>query len=266
MGSTEKEIESLIKKNPGIEPKLLEREIPQQSITLSAYSIGTYPVTNEKFEAFIENSGYITTAETEKTGFVFTPKFEVVKGADWRHPQGPKSTIKDKEDHPVVQVSWFDAIEYCKWLSKKTGLIFRLPSEAEWEKAARGEDGRTYPWGNRWYSNNANAEYKIKDTTPVDLFSQKGESVFGCVDMCGNVFEWTSTSIGTAEPWPAKYTYPYNPKDGREDLSDKTSRRIGRGGSYSRDPVFCRCAFRFADNPNDRYSAQGFRVACDSHI
>ncbi|MCL4389858.1 MAG: formylglycine-generating enzyme family protein, partial [Patescibacteria group bacterium] len=170
------------------------------------------------------------------------------------------SSIKEKDNHPVVQVSWFDAIEYCKWLSAKTNKNYRLPTEVEWEKAARGTDGRIFPWGNTWNPEICNVEYRFKGTTPVGKFSPASDSPYGCVDMCGNVFQWTSTTIGSTDPWPAKYTYPYNPNDGRENL-EGTTRRVGRGGSYSRGEVYCRSAFRFADLPTDRYSAQGFRIA-----
>ena len=218
-------------------------------------------MTNREFAQFIKEVGYETTAEKGNFGFVFSPGFSKVIGADWKRPFGPDSSIIDKENHPVVQVSWFDAIAFCRWLSKESGKNYSLPTEAEWEKAARGTDGRMFPWGNKWNSGLCNAEYRFKGTTPVGQFSPQGDSPYGCVDMAGNVFEWTSTTIGSFEPWPAKYSYPYKPNDGRENLKPET-RRVGRGGSYSRGEVYCRTAFRFADLPADRYSAQGFRVAC----
>ncbi len=116
--------------------------------------------------------------------------------------------------------------------------------------------------GNDWNPKICNVEYRTKDTTPVDKFSPKSDSPYGCADMCGNVFEWTSTTIGSLKPWPAKYKYPYDPSDGRENMSLKT-RRVGRGGSYSRNEIYCRTAFRFADPATDRYSAQGFRVVLE---
>lgn len=259
MGSTRETIEDLLKRFPETERQLLEREIPQHKAFLREYFIGKYPVTNNEFSFFVKESGYITTAEKKGTGYVFTPKFNEVKGANWKHPFGLNSGIKDKNNHPVVQISWYDALEYCQWLSRKTGEKYRLPTEAEWEKAARGADGRIFPWGNDWNPIICNVEYKIKDTTPVGKFSPASDSPYGCADMCGNVFQWTSTTIGSIEPWPSKFKYPYNPNDGRENLLLKT-RRVGRGGSYSRGELFCRTAFRFADMPDDRYSAQGFRI------
>ena len=262
MGSTREQIRDLLKRFPETDKRLLERELPQHKVFLKEYYIGKTPVTNREFLIFLKETNYITTAEKEGSGIVFTPGFNEIKGADWKHPQGPDSNIKDKDDHSVVQVSWYDAIEYCRWLSEETGKKYRLPTEAEWEKAARGTEARIFPWGNNWDPKICNTEYRIKDTTSVGRFSPDSDSFYGCADMCGNVFEWTSTTIGSVEPWPSKYKYPYNPKDGREDMA-VNARRVGRGGSYSRGEVFCRAAFRFADPPNDRYSAQGFRIVLE---
>lgn len=259
MGSTEEQIKKLIKRYPEIDKRLFDREFPQHKVFLDEFYIGKYDVTNKDFSEFVKDTGYITTAEREKFGFVFRPEFARVDGASWVHPTGPESEIKEKQDHPVVQVSWYDALKYCNWLSEKTGQKYRLPTEAEWEKSARGTDGRIFPWGNDWNPAIINAEYRLRETTPVGSFPDS-DSPFGCSDLSGNVFQWTSTTIGTDKPWPARFTYPYDPTDGREDLTLPT-RRIGRGGSYSRGEPFCRSAFRFADLPTDRYSAQGFRVA-----
>ncbi|MCX6706435.1 MAG: formylglycine-generating enzyme family protein [Candidatus Woesebacteria bacterium] len=259
MGSTKKEIKKYADKFPDVDKRLLKRECPQHKVFLESYKIGKYPVTNDEFEIFIRSTGYVTLAEKEGFGFVFSPNFSSVKGADWRHPLGSNSEILLKQKHPVVQVSWYDAVAFCNWLSDKTRKKYYLPSEAQWEKAARGKNARIFPWGNNWNSKICNAGYRFKGTTPVGKFSPDSDSPFGCVDMSGNVFEWTSTTIGTTEPWPEKFNYPYKPNDGREDQTVKT-RRVGRGGSYSRSEVFCRTSFRFADPPSDRYSAQGFRV------
>jgi formylglycine-generating enzyme required for sulfatase activity len=259
MGSTDIDVDGLSRRFPEVERNLLLREIPQHSVFLPEYKIGKYLVTNREFSEFVRETGYITTAEKKESGFVFLPKFNEVTGANWLCPFGPGTTIVGKEQHPVVQVSWRDALEYCHWLSKKTGKEYRLPTEAEWEKAARGTDGRIFPWGNGWHPDRCNCEFRVKGTTPVGKYSPEGDSPYGCADMAGNVFEWTSTTIGTTEPWPAKFNYPYTTTDGREDLTADT-RRVDRGGSYSRGEVYCRCAFRFADPPEDRYSAQGFRV------
>lgn len=262
MGSTTNDIAKILKLFPDFEIKLLKREIPQHEVYLLDYAISKYPIANNQFGKFIKETNYVTTAEKEGTGFVFDPKFRIVKGADWKHPLGNNSNLEGKDLHPVVQVSWHDAIKFCSWLCKKTGDRYRLPTEAEWEKAAKGEGKRCFPWGDKWNPNFCNADFRVGDTTPVNCYEKFNVSPYGCVDMCGNVFEWTSTTTGITEPWPELYKYPYNDKDGRENLV-KTTRRIGRGGSYSRNYVYCRNTFRFADPPTDRYSAQGFRIACD---
>lgn len=259
MGTTKKEIEKYEKRFPDIDRRLLEREYPQHKVFLKKYRIGKYPVTNEEFEEFIKATGYLTVAEKEGFGCVFNPGFASIKGADWRHPLGHKSNLFLKQKHPVVQVSWYDAVEFCRWRSETTGKKYYLPSEVEWEKAARGVDARIYPWGDKWNPDICNAEFRFEGTTSVGKFSPQADSPFGCADMSGNVFEWTSTTIGSIDAWPSKFNYPYKADDGRENQKAE-KRRVGRGGSYSRSEVYCRTSFRFADPPSDRYSAQGFRV------
>ncbi len=260
MGTTKKQFEELVRKYPETDRRLFEREIPQHSIFLPKFQISKYPVTSEQFADFVKAVGYETTAEREGWGFHFAGRMEKVKGADWQHPHGPESTIEDKGSHPVVMVSWDDARAFCAWLSKATRDKYHLPTEAEWEKAARGTDGRIWPWGNGWDERLCNCKNIVGDTAPVGKYSPQDESPYSCSDMMGNVLEWTSTTIGTTEPWPSKFKYPYDPSDGREDPSPRT-RRVGRGGTFQRDEGFVRCAFRFADMPEDRYSSMGFRVA-----
>jgi formylglycine-generating enzyme required for sulfatase activity len=260
MGSTEAEVEELIRRYQDADRRLLERELPQHTVHLPAYRIGKTPVTNAQFAVFVEATSYRTTAEEEGWGFHWPDKIAKVEGADWRHPAGPGSQIDDKMDHPVVQVSWHDAVVYCAWLAESTGKPYRLQTEAEWEKAARGTDGRRWPWGDEWNPEFCNCERRVGDTTPVGKYSPVGDSPFGCVDMIGNVWEWTSTTIGSKEPWPSRFVYPYRPDDGREDMSLLT-RRVGRGGSWTNDERNSRCAFRFADPPSERYSNEGYRVA-----
>jgi formylglycine-generating enzyme required for sulfatase activity len=142
----------------------------------------------------------------------------------------PVQNWKRKKDHPVVNVTWKNAMEYCVWLNEtlktelRNNLILRLPTEAEWEKAARGLDGRKYPWGNTFSKNKCNAEVGSKsETTPVGSYSPQGDSPYGCADMGGNVWEWThSLDKG----------YPYDWKDGRED-EQSSDRRVRRGGAYN---------------------------------
>jgi formylglycine-generating enzyme required for sulfatase activity len=162
-----------------------------------------------------------------------------------------------KKKHPVTGVKWTEAMEYCKWLSVTLEnellsgtMIFRLPTEAEWEKAARGTDGRQYPWGAVFSKNRCNSsEAGHGSTTPVDLYSPYGNSAYDCVDMVGNVWEWTHS---------AYEHYPYDVKDGRES-EDKTVERVWRGGFYGMPGNHVKCMSRFPGNNGVLHTA-GFRV------
>jgi formylglycine-generating enzyme required for sulfatase activity len=165
---------------------------------------------------------------------------------------------KEKSDHPVVEVSWGDAQNYIKWMNQKhenelpNGYCFRLPSEAEWERSARGVAGNEYPWGNTFDKNKCNTwESGINGTTPVSKYSPQGDSPEGCADMAGNVLEWTRSLYG--------FKYPYIPDDGREDENVDDARYL-RGGSWSSDEGSARVAIRDVSYPNGRDSFIGFRV------
>ncbi|HEY5729433.1 MAG TPA: SUMF1/EgtB/PvdO family nonheme iron enzyme [Anaerolineales bacterium] len=184
------------------------------------YWIGRYPVTNEQYAKFVE--------ETNQ-------KHEWVK--DW----------KKKLDHPVVNVSWHDAQAFCEWLNQikdinmPDGYIFRLPTEAEWEKAARGEYGNEWPWGNEFDPKKCNStEGGRGGTTPVGAYSPAGDSPYGAGDMAGNVWEWTQSLLKD---------YPYQAGDGREDLKGSGS-RVFRGGSFYDTSRYVRCALRDSYNPS----------------
>jgi formylglycine-generating enzyme required for sulfatase activity len=139
-------------------------------------------------------------------------------------------------DHPVVCVSWDDAHFYTTWLAKTTRQLWRLPSVAEWEKAARGADGRLYPWGDTFDKARCNTdESGIKTTTPVGSYPT-GESPYHAQDMAGNVWEWTSSLY---QP------YPYRKNDGRENF-DSTDNRVLRGSSWLNDSQYARVAYRYS--------------------
>ncbi|MFZ5904541.1 MAG: P-loop NTPase fold protein [Chloroflexota bacterium] len=154
------------------------------------YWIGQFPITNAQFARFIEATKYQTLAEKE--GGWTGSKYE--KGYDWRHPLGPKDSFEKKLDHPVVQINWHEALAFCEWLDQikdvnlPKGYTFRLPTEAEWEKAARGEYGNEWPWGNDFDQNKCNSSEGGKGgTTPVGAYSPAGDSPYGAAGWCSRL-------------------------------------------------------------------------------
>lgn len=204
-------------------------------LRLPEFWIDKTPVTNAEFARFVQASGYRTTAELTGVGCAYGGgKWEDIQGADWRHPGGPETDIQNKAGHPVVQVSWEDAAAYARWAGK------RLPTEQEWEKAARGTDGGEYPWGNQEPTHElCNFSKKEKGTTPVGKYSPQGDSPFGCVDMAGNIWEWTASD-------------------------DESGGRVLRGGGWSHPAEYVRAVLRPSHNPDDRYDTDGFRCVGDA--
>lgn len=169
-----------------------------------------------------------------------------------------KDFDKGKEDHPVVNVSWYDAMEYCQRLNKllkkefPSDFVLRLPTEAEWEKASRGTDGRVYSWANIFDYQSCNTYEGGKgETTPVWLYSPQGDSPYGCADTIGNVLEWTHSLY---KP------YPYKDKDGREDEKSLEDPRVLRGGSFLDQFDLVCCTSRFSGDPKSADKVSGFRV------
>jgi formylglycine-generating enzyme required for sulfatase activity len=208
-------------------------EKPQRTIDLPEYWISRTPVTNAQFAHFVQATNHRTTAEQQGYGWVWMGNgWGRIKSADWRHPIGPESSIDGKDNHPVVQVSWNDAKAFCDWAA----LI--LPTEEQWEKAARGSDGRIWPWGNEEPTNkHCNFGSNVGNTTPAGKYSPKGDSPYGCTDMAGNVWEWTGS-------W-----------------YEEGSTRALRGGSWYYNNQFSRAAHRDLNNPYYRNLNIGFRVA-----
>jgi sulfatase modifying factor 1 len=242
-------------------------ESPSRPVHVEGFRIAAHTVTNDDFAGFVAATGYGTTAEREGWSFVFAgllpddfpptravveaPWWRQVRGATWRHPEGPASDLGDRFDHPVVHVSWIDARAFCRWAGG------RLPSEIEWEYAARGglEQCR-YPWGDdltpggkhrmnvfqgRFPEVNT-GEDGFAGTAPVDAFAPNG---YGLYNATGNVWEWTVDRFGPSRP----------------------GQRVTRGGSYLCHDSYCwryRCAARSGNTPDSSAGNIGFRLAADS--
>ncbi len=171
---------------------------------------------------------------------------------------------------PVVGVCWYEARAYCAWLSAQTGLVFSLPTEVQWEAAARGAQANAYPWGDGFEPTRANTfDTRIRRTTPIGAFPE-GDSVSGMADGAGNVLEWTSSLWGVDEDYENKdpeFGYPYAPDDGREYLDAPSSAaRVVRGGSWYFDRHNARAAYRDRNQPVSRSDDQGFRLVSASPI
>lgn len=211
-------------------------------VTLPGYAIAKAPLTNAQYQLFVQVTGH-----------------EPPSG--WNGRRAPRG----QEGHPVVNVSWHDAMTYCRWLAGAVGKSIDLPSEAEWEKAARGvDDVRGYPWGDEFGAARCNVHASgFGGTTPVGIFLG-GASPFGCLDMAGNVWEWTRSLWGTDVEKPA-FGYPYDPSDSaREDpKAPDDVLRVVRGGSWLDFPIGARCSYRFGYLPDCR-NFIGFRVVLRS--
>ncbi len=238
----------------------METESPQHKLYLPDYRIGKYPVTNAEYGHFIEAGGY-----REKRWWTETGR-QQKENETWTEPRYWRDARFNKPNQPVVGVSWYETVAYCRWLSAKSGRQYRLPSEAEWEKAARGPstgsgqgtDGRIYPWGDQFEAGRLNVregEQQVRTTTPVGIYAD-GVSPFGVFDCAGNVFEWSST-VWEEEAYPFKVQQEWT----EEHLSRTNVLRVLRGGSWSLTQLSARCACRdFRFDPTHGNLEVGFRV------
>ena len=235
---------------------------PAHVVRLARFRIDEHEVTNGQFDAFIRATGHVTTAEQQGWSLVWdstTGEWTRVEGADWRHPGGPYTRIGGRDGYPVVHVSWFDAVAYCRWANK------RLPTEAEWEYAARsGLRDCSFPWGNeeradgryqancRQFGDAADADGYLR-LAPVKSFPG---SRFGLYDMSGNVAEWCSD-------WYAADYYAASPAENPAGPSQGTE-RVVRGGSWLSPEAYRadhHCGTRSKRPPDTTTDHLGFRAA-----
>ena len=253
-------------------------EGPVREVGTRAFWIDVHAVTNARFGAFVDETGYVTEAEAFGWSFVFagllpddfppteavaqTPWWRKVEGACWQRPEGPEVSLDGKLDHPVVHVSWNDATAYCDWADK------RLPTEAEWERAARGGlEQKAFPWGdelepdgeqrmNVWQGDFP-ARNSLADgflgTAPVDAFAPNG---YGLLNATGNVWEWTADWFHPA----------YRQRDSRRDPAGppRGTHKVQKGGSYLCHQSYCRRyrpAARTGNTPDSSTGNLGFRCA-----
>ncbi|HOU13736.1 MAG TPA: bifunctional serine/threonine-protein kinase/formylglycine-generating enzyme family protein [Anaerolineae bacterium] len=234
-------------------------EKPVHTVALDAFWIDQMEVSVAQFRRFVAATGHRTTAEIEGSGWTYVTGNEIwkgVNGADWRHPFGPGSDAPDND--PVTMVSWDDALAYCQWVGG------RLPTEAEWEYAARGLEGRLYPWGNAFYGDRLNycdagCTFSWKDTAYNDGYKllapvgsyPTGVSWCGALDMAGNVWEWTADWYGR---YPAtRQKNPTGPVTGTE--------KILRGGGWDDYRQYLRMPHRYWLLPTYRLVFVGIRCA-----
>jgi formylglycine-generating enzyme required for sulfatase activity len=287
-------------------------ELPKHQVQVNGFWMDQTEVTNAQFREFVAATGYVTTAERKPdweeiknqlppgtpkppdsvlvaSSLVFKSPLRPVslqdysqwwawqKGADWRHPEGPQSSIKGKDNHPVVHISWDDAQAYCKWAGK------RLPTEAEWEWAARGGlANNTYPWGNepvesgKPKANTWQGRFPDQNTqkdgfyssAPVKSFAPNG---YGLYDMAGNVWEWC-TDYYRAEYYQqvhqqGKVKNPKGPASSFDPDEPTVPKRVQRGGSFLCHDSYCssyRASARMKSSPDTGMSHSGFRCVKDA--
>jgi len=231
---------------------------PQHRVELGAYCLARRPVTHADYQVFIDDNPDYPVP--------YSPmRFAQRYNWDRRSRTYPRGL----EDHPVVLVAWADAWAYCRWLSEVSGYRCRLPSEAEWEKAAGWDPvagrARRYPWGDKFEDGrcNVDAHGELRlNSSPIGRYSpavhpelvEGGDSPYGLQDMAGNVWEWTGSLYRP---------YPHDSGDGREDLA-ADGERVVRGGAYDEGPLLARVAWRNGVEPDLRAPNIGFRVACDA--
>ncbi|MDX2136628.1 MAG: SUMF1/EgtB/PvdO family nonheme iron enzyme [Chloroflexota bacterium] len=216
-------------------------ETPPHIEFIAQFSMSRYPITYQQYEAFVNDSGYQKRNHWSKRGWAWR--------ADKTEPEfGWNNTRWHISNHPIIGVTWFEAYAFTRWLSAKTGDAIRLPTEAEWEKAARGTDERLFSYEGAFDPGKSNTvESGIERSSAVGIFPS-GQSPYGVMDMSGNVFEW-STSI-----WRDHYSHP------AASSIEGSHLRVMRGGSWAKNNVHARAAARSRQKSAFAASDVGFRV------
>lgn len=222
----------------------MDNERPAHRVYLDTYAIDRYPVTCSEYQQFIDAEGYQNSRWWSKAGWEWLQSEQVTQPLYWQ---------LGANNHPVCGVSWYEAEAYAQFVDK------RLPTEAEWEKAASWDAvnrcRRVYPWGNSSLDvHRCNCDFTISQTTPVDAYSA-GQSAYGCYDMLGNVWEWTASIF---QGYPGFASFPYI---GYSQTYFDEQHRVLRGGSWATLPWALRCSFRNWYHPHMRQMFAGFRCA-----
>lgn len=233
-----------------------DRERPQHSVPMPAFRMSRYPVTNGQWSRFVSGGGYDEPQWWMPTGW------SARNTCGWTEPRfwSDTSWAGNQSNRPVVGVSWYEAIAYAKWLSSQLGYDVRVCSEAEWEKAARGQDGRTYPCGAHLDADAVHASSQEQDcgaAAPVGCYPLS-ISPWGIEDLVGNTYAWTRSRWGPAEARPG-FGYPYVADDGREGMQSDDY-RVVRGGAWNFPLRNARCSYRGKDLPDDVFRNVGVRL------
>lgn len=215
----------------------------KKDFTVAAYAISKYPITNAQYTKFIESNGYTNHVWWTEQGW------EIREKKGWTEPRIWREEKWNESEHPVVGVSWFEAVAFCRWLSSESGENIMLPTEQQWQRAAQGDDGRAFPWGNTWDSDKCNnfvdnEGIGIGQTTPVTQYPA-GVSPYGVMDMSGNAWEWCLTSY-----------------EEDNDVNGNVTYRVLRGGAWSNYFVDSfRATSRHRFDPDFGNGYLGFRCA-----
>lgn len=233
-----------------------KNEAPQQQISLPAYSIGKFPVTNLQYKEFLDKTRGGQTLDPPQTLIS-----RIMEWMGWKGSNIPNG----KENFPVIGVTWYQALAYCQWLKRATGRDYQLPNEAQWEKACRGGNTFLYPWGNEFDESRCN--YGKDQLAPADS-SRPVQNEYGGVDFVGNIRQWTCSLWGAnfLTPKANSYSYPWknDPIDiqRRNDLGINSQiRRVVRGSSFDEEKRNLRCTIRRGELPEAWVAGVGFRVA-----